>query len=322
MNPVRYHVRHDTTYHYDQPVGESHQLLRLTPRELPWQRCVAHRLEIEPTPAREHNFVDSFGNSVRALHFESDHDSLVVRCESWIELHPRPLPNPDHAPPWESVRDALRYRAGKQLDPDTLEASAFLFESTDIRVKRDFADYASASFEPGTPLPVAVNSLMQRIFEEFTFDPSATDVTTPVTEVFANRRGVCQDFAHFMISCLRSLGIAARYVSGYLLTRPPPGRPRLIGADATHAWVSVFCPGFGWMDYDPTNAIRPYLEHITIGWGRDFSDVSPLRGVILGGGGHEPEIAVTVVPEAEFRDLYADADNPSLSLPLPLQCSG
>lgn len=314
MNSVRYHVRHETVYRYDQPVGESHQLLRLAPRNLDWQRCVGHRIEVTPEPSQSRDFVDSFGNTVRALHFEADHDSLAVHSESWVELESRPMPELDASPAWEAVRDALRYRAGKRIDGDALPATAFLFESTHVRLKRDFAEYASPSFAPGSPVLAAVDDLMRRIFSEFTFDPEATEVSTPVTEVFANRRGVCQDFAHFMISCLRTQGIAARYVSGYLLTRPPPGKKRLIGADATHAWVSVFCPGAGWIDFDPTNALRPNLEHITIGWGRDFSDISPMRGVLLGGGGHEPEIAVTVVPEDEFTDLYSDAGLPALEL--------
>lgn len=314
MTTLRYHIRHDTSYRYDQPVGESHQLLRLEPRALPWQRCVAHHLDVTPVPARSARFVDAFGNAVRVLHFEADHDALAVRSESWVELQPRQSVELDASPPWEAVRDALNYRAGQSMPPEGLEAAAFQFESTYVRLKRDFADYAADAFASGTPLLRAVDGLMRRVFTEFSFDPHATEVSTPVTEVFANRRGVCQDFAHFMISCLRSCGIAARYVSGYLLTQPPPGKKRLIGADATHAWVAVFCPGLGWVDFDPTNAVRPDLEHITIGWGRDFSDISPLRGVILGGGVHEPEIAVTVVPEDEFVELYTDAGMPTLDL--------
>ena len=314
MTPIRYHIRHDTHYVYDQPVGESHQMLRLAPRSLPWQNCVAHHVEVKPEPAREQRFYDSFGNAVDALHFEADHDSLWVRSESWVELYPRVLATATTCCTWEEARDTLRYEAGKRFGPEALEATAFLFESTNARIKRDFADYAAACFSPGTPLLAAVDSLMLRIYDEFTFDPGATDISTPVAEVFAKRRGVCQDYAHFMISCLRSLGIAARYVSGYLLTRPPPGKKRLIGADATHAWVSVFCPGLGWVDFDPTNGIRPNLEHIIIGWGRDFSDISPMRGVLLGGGVHEPEIAVTVVPEEEFTELYTDSAMPALEL--------
>lgn len=307
---IRYHIRHDTRYDYDQPVGESRQNVRLTPRDLPGQRCVSHRIEVIPEPQREDSFADGFGNPVRALHFERDHDSLFVRAESWVELDPRPAPDLQGSPPWESVRNELIYRAGRTMSPAQLEASGYLFESTHVRVKRDFADYAAADFAPGTPLLVGVDGLMRRINSEFTFDPEATDVSTPVTEVFENRRGVCQDFAHLMLSCLRSLGFAARYVSGYILTRPPPGKQRLIGADATHAWVSVYCPITGWVDFDPTNALVPSQEHVVIGWGRDFADVSPLRGVILGGGGHEPEIAVTMVPEDEFESLYAAGNAP------------
>ncbi len=311
---IRYHIRHDTHYDYDYPVGESHQMLRLAPRDLPWQRCLHSRLNIDPPPERQQRFVDAFGNTVDALHFEADHNHLFVRSECWVELNARPMPDLDDSPPWEEVRDCLHYIAGKTLTAELLEANAFLFESTNARVKREFANFAASCFEPDTPLLVGVDALMQRIFTEFTFDPSATDVTTPVAEVFANRRGVCQDFAHFMISCLRSVGLAARYVSGYLLTRPPAGKKRLIGADATHAWISVFLPNVGWIDFDPTNNLRPQLEHITIGWGRDFSDVSPMRGVLIGGGGHEPSIEVTMVPEDEFAELYGDAEQAVLDL--------
>lgn len=310
--PLRYHILHDTSYHYDQPVGESRQLVRLTPRDLPWQRSLAHRIEVQPEPSRLLEFIDGFGNPVSSLHLEAGHDQLLIRAESWIELHPRTLSPLMESPAWEGVRETLSYRAERRFEPDALQATRFKFESAHVRVKREFAQYTLEIFGPGRPLLDAVNSLMERIHEEFTFDPEATDVATPVTEVFAKRRGVCQDFSHFMISCLRSMGLAARYVSGYLLTRPPPGKPRLIGADATHAWVSVFCPQQGWVDFDPTNNLQPNLEHITVGWGRDFADVSPLRGVILGGGEHEPEIAVTVVPEVEFDLVYGGDTVPEL----------
>lgn len=301
---VRYHVLHDTRYEYRQPVGESRQLLRLTPRSRPGQRLLAHRIAIDPEPTRVDSFTDAFGNLVRALHLEADHDRLVVRAESWVELNAAAPPALADSPPWEAVREALAYHPRRRLDPAILEATGFVFESTHVRIKRELADYAAASFASGTPLLAAVDGLMRQIQRDFAFDPGATTVSTPVTEVFENRRGVCQDFAHLMLSCLRSTGLAARYVSGYLLTRPPTGKPRLVGADATHAWVSVCCPGHGWVDFDPTNAVIPALEHITIGWGRDFADISPLRGVILGGGGHEPEIAVTVVPESELASVY------------------
>ena len=165
-----------------------------------------------------------------------------------------------------------------------------------MHLKNTFVEFSESCFPPGVPLLLGVQALMQKIFSEFTFDAEATQVATPLVEVLERRRGVCQDFAHLMLACLRSRGLAARYISGYLLTQPPPGQPRLIGADASHAWVSVFCPVAGWVDFDPTNNVQPALEHITLAWGRDFSDVSPLRGVILGGGSHDPEVRVTVMP--------------------------
>ena len=316
MSAVRYHILHDTIYRYDQPVGESRQIIRLTPRELPWQHALAHRLDVVPEPSRSVDYLDGFGNPVRAIHLESEHDHLMIRAESWVELLPRNIPPPTQTPVWEQVRELLVYHADQRFAPDALQATAFKFESTHVRVKREFAEYAQPVFSPGRPLLDAVMALMGKIHSEFTFDAEATDVSTPVTDVLANRRGVCQDFSHLMISCLRSMGLAARYVSGYILTRPPPGKPRLVGADATHAWVSVFCPGLGWVDFDPTNNLCPNLEHVTVGWGRDFADVSPLRGVILGGGGHEPEIAVTVVPETEFGMVYDGEVVPELVLPL------
>ncbi len=312
---IRYHLRHDTRYEYDQPVGESHQLLRLVPRELPGQRILSHRLEIQPAPTRQNGFVDSFGNEVRIIDLELDHSELLIRAEAWAEISP-PRQPPEAILPWRQTRQALTYVAGKHYEPALLDASRFLFESKHVRVKREFAAYASQCFGAEDSLLSGTTRLMNRIFDEFTFDPEATTVSTPVTEVFEKKRGVCQDYAHFMLSCLRSVGLPARYMSGYLLTRPPPGKPRLIGADATHAWVAVFCPPAGWIEFDPTNNLQPGLEHIVLGWGRDFADVSPLRGVLMGGGSHDPEIRVTVVPESEFNAVYGDVeDAPTPLLP-------
>ena len=308
MSKVRFHVRHDTHYAYDQPVGESRQMLRLTPRELPWQKTLSHRLQIDPEPTRQNAFVDAFGNPVLAIDLRSDHESLTVRAEGWIELAAR-CAEPRESPPWKQVREALAYVAGKRYDAELMVASQFCFESRHVRVKREFAAYAAACFDDDCTLLEGSSRLMERIFEDFTFDPEATTVSTPVTEVFENKRGVCQDYAHFMVSCLRSIGLAARYVSGYLLTHPAPGKPRLVGADATHAWVALFCPRNGWIEFDPTNKLRPELEHIILGWGRDFADVSPLRGVLLGGGSHDPGIEVSVVPEEEFEDFYRETDD-------------
>jgi len=298
---VRYHVIHETSYSYDSPVSLSRQHLHLTPRDCPWQSCIAHRISIDPEPTLSLSRLDHFGNPVRQFAIEAPHSTLVVRAESTIEVRPH-LPGGGLATvlppssPWESVSAALAYGA----TPVRLEANNFLFESPYVRVKREFAAYASPSFPPNRPLLEAVKALMSRIHAEFEFDPEATTVSTPVIKVLENKRGVCQDFAHLMLACLRSLGLAARYVSGYLLTRPPPGQPRLIGADASHAWVSVYCPdgkgGGRWVDFDPTNDVLPDTQHITLAWGRDFGDVSPLRGVILGGDAHELDVAVTVTP--------------------------
>ena len=309
LNPARYIIRHDTRYFYDQRVGESRQLLRLFPRETARQHCLRHTLTTDPLPERSESFLDGFGNIVTSLHFEHVHNQLLVRADSLVEVRP-PEPFPlETSPTWESVRSSLAYRAGRTLDATQLDATGFLFESSHVRVKHIFVDYAHPDFPANTPLLVCVDNLMRRIHQEFIYDPSATDISTPVTEVLSSRRGVCQDFAHLMLSCLRSLGLAARYVSGYILTHPPAGQPRLIGADATHAWISVYAPGLGWIDFDPTNAKRPDIEHVTLGWGRDYSDVSPLRGVILGGGWHEPEIAVTMIPDDEHTPF--DLESPA-----------
>jgi len=297
-------VVHVTRYEYEAPVGLSRQILHLTPRETAFQTCTKHAITIAPEPDVRGAAEDAFGNRVTSLCIESDHASLTVRAESWVDLAPRPLPDESATPPWEDVRARLAYAAGKRPPPSDLEAARYLFESTRVRNKRELAAWTLACFPPKTPLLKGVRALMERIHEDFKFDPDATSVSTPVMEVFASRRGVCQDFAHFMLSCLRSIGLAARYVSGYLLTRPPPGKPRLVGADASHAWVSVYFPEHGWIDVDPTNALFPNLEHVTLGWGRDYDDVIPLRGVLLGGGDHSLDIEVTVAPAEDYATLF------------------
>ncbi|WP_313953173.1 transglutaminase family protein [Accumulibacter sp.] len=323
---ARYHVAHETVYTYDSPVSISRQLLHLTPRECAWQRCLAHQISVSPEASGSRERLDSFGNPVRELAIEFPHDRLEIRAESTIEVLPHlPADAPAalatrprsaaaghrqpgsarsladylrNSPPWESVRDALAYGSR----PVLLEASCFQFESPHARVKHEFANYAERCFTPKRPVLEAVQALMSCIYNEFDFDPEATTVATPVLTVLADKRGVCQDFAHLMLSCLRSQGLAARYVSGYLLTHPPAGQARMVGADASHAWVSVYCSGVEgghWVDFDPTNNVLPDTQHITLAWGRDFADVSPLRGVILGGGAHELDVAVTVTPIIE-----------------------
>jgi len=310
MAAVRYHVLHETRYDYGSPVSLSQQQLHLSPRVLAWQQVEEQCVGIEPTPSWRRDGLDAFGNPVSWVAFHAPHDSLLIRSVMTIAVEPHLPGELDDSPPWEAVRDRLAYDA---TDPqaEDLDATRFLFESPHVRIKHELVDYAADCFPPGQPLLLGVQALMAKIFTEFTFDPEATTVSTPVLEVLENKRGVCQDFAHLMIACLRALGLAARYVSGYLLTRPPPGKPRLIGADASHAWVSVYVPGStcGWVDFDPTNNLLPDTEHITLSFGRDFSDISPLRGIILGGGGAEPEVAVTVFPidEEELPDELSAA---------------
>jgi transglutaminase-like putative cysteine protease len=270
-------------------------LAHLWPRPCAWQHCTEQQLQISPEPTSRRDELDVFGNPLTRLAFERPHDELLVNASLTIEVLPRQVPDFNLSPAWEDTRNALTY-SSQPLSPDLLEACRYRFESPYVHLKRNFVEFSESCFPAGRPLLLGVQALMEKIFSEFTFDAEATQVATPLVEVLERRRGVCQDFAHLMLACVRSRGLAARYISGYLLTQPPPGQPRLIGADASHAWVSVYCPVSGWVDFDPTNNVQPALEHITLAWGRDFSDVSPLRGVILGGGNHDPEVRVTVMP--------------------------
>jgi transglutaminase-like putative cysteine protease len=292
---ARYQVNHDTHYHYDSPVSLAKQLAHLWPRDCAWQRCEQRSLSISPEPTTRLDELDVFGNPLTRLAFERPHDELHVCAQLSVEVLPRAPLDFSRSPAWEQTRAALCY-SGRAMAPALLEACRYRFESPYVRLKKSFVEFSANCFAPGRPLLVGVQALMEKIFAEFIFDAEATQVATPLVQVLESRRGVCQDFAHLMLACLRSHGLPARYVSGYLLTQPPPGQPRLIGADASHAWVSVFCPELGWVDFDPTNNVQPGLEHITLAWGRDFSDVSPLRGVILGGGSHDPDVQVTVLP--------------------------
>jgi transglutaminase-like putative cysteine protease len=303
LDMPRYRIIHDTEYDYGATVSLSRQQLHLTPRSLPYQNCLDHTLTIEPSPNLELARTDSFGNPVTLLAFETRHTRLRVEARSTVDVFEH-APDPvTETPPWEEVRERFVYDAAGPRGVATLDAARFCFESPYGRIKREFADYAAASFQPGIPLLDVIRNLSAQIHHDMQFAPGATTVGTPVMDVLEQRRGVCQDFAHLMISCLRSMGLAVRYVSGYILTTPPPGRPRLVGADASHAWVSVWCPAAGggvWIDVDPTNDLLPNTQHVTLAWGRDFSDVSPLRGVILGGSAQEPEVRVTMLPLDEL----------------------
>ncbi len=294
---MRFQVLHETHYRYSSPVVLSQQLLHLTPRTLRWQSCDAHRVTVEPQPGEFDQRDDYYGNRTVHVLLAVPHEELLVRAESDVRLEPREkaaLASPQTQ--WETVRDRLH-----ALDaPLPLEPAEFLHESPHVETWRELGDYAGKSFPQGRGALEAARDLARRIHKDFTFDKKATSVSTPLRQVVKQRRGVCQDFAHLMIGCLRSVGLSARYVSGYILTDPPPGRPRLIGADASHAWVSVYCGDqAGWVDIDPTNDCLVDDEHVTLGWGRDFGDVTPMRGVILGGGEQELEVRVTVTPLSE-----------------------
>ena len=286
---MKYNVLHETLYSYDSPVVLSQQLLHLTPRVLDFQKLLLHRNAIEPAPAETSTRDDYFGNPVTQILLAAPHGRLSVSAESQVDVTPRAMPEGGGA--WEEVRDGLRRGGGALLEP-----IQFMFESPHVELLRDLASYAEPSFPRGRDLLAAVLDLTRRMHADFTFDPKATSVSTPLREVLAKRRGVCQDFAHFMIGCLRTLGIPARYMSGYIRTTPPPGQARLVGADASHAWVSVYCGAAGWVDLDPTNNVVVGEGHVTLAWGRDFSDVTPMRGVILGGGEQELAVRVTVTP--------------------------
>jgi transglutaminase-like putative cysteine protease len=292
-----YRLEHRTTYRYSEPVTLSHQQLHLTPRHLAYQRSRTHEVTITPAPTYRRERTDAFGNPVTEIAIESAHSRLEIVGRSNVEVGPREVPEADKTTAWETVREALAYRAGWRPGFEALEATQFLFESPHARVKRDLRAYASDCFTPGRPVLDAAQALMDKIHTEFKFDSDATTTTTPVMTLFKQKRGVCQDFTHFMISCLRSTGLAARYVSGYLVTQSAPAKQRPVGAEASHAWVALFVPGNGWIELDPTNNVLPSWEHIILGWGRDFSDVTPLRGVINGGG--EQTLTVKVVVEAD-----------------------
>jgi len=289
-----YKIVHRTTYRYRYPVSLGNHVACLKPRALAHQRLIGNALAIHPSPATLTERLDYFGNSLCFFTVQEPHRELVVETSSEVEMD-RAAPNIaglDANVAWEDVVKLL----ADECSQSVREASQFCFESPRIRIRPEFAAYALQSFSPGRPMVAALLDLTSRIHTDFRFDAKSTNVRTPTEEVFKKRRGVCQDFAHVQIACLRSLSLAARYVSGYLRTYPPPGKARLIGADASHAWVSAYCPGIGWVDVDPTNNVVPSDGHVTLAWGRDYGDVSPLRGLILGGGAHTLKVGVDMEP--------------------------
>jgi len=296
--PMGYRVRHVTKYSYATPVTVSHHAARLLPRAFAGQTVQQASVSIAPLPAHRRDRRDFFGNHLTTFTLTEPYRSLTVTAVSRVSVRPPGLPDPDRTPPWEQV--ATRLASG--FGADIVEACQFTFESPLVTASADLRVFAAPSFPPGQPVLAGVMDLCQRIHTEFAYDPTATTIATPLDQVLRDRRGVCQDFAQVMIGALRALGLAARYVSGYVLTRlPGEGTTRLEGGDASHAWVSVFvpvgeAPNGGWIDVDPTNNKIVTHEHVVAAWGRDFEDVSPIKGVMLGGGHALPEVAVEVTP--------------------------
>ena len=289
---MKYAVTHITEYYYGDSVPLCHNVVHLEPRRTDRQAVLSHEIAVNPTPAMRSDRLDVFGNPVGWFSVQEPHESLEIVATSHVDVKPFEPPTGLWSPAWDEVVRLLEGRPGGRL----LEAEQFLFDSPMVQRSPELAEYARPSFAPGRPLLECMVDFTHRIYDEFTFDTAVTTIGTPVLEVLQHRHGVCQDFAHLQIGCLRSLGLAARYVSGYLVTRPPPGRPRLVGCDTSHAWVSTFFPDFGWIDFDPTNDLIPSTSHITLGWARDYSDLSPVRGVVVGGHRHSLRVSVDVAP--------------------------
>jgi transglutaminase-like putative cysteine protease len=303
------HVIHETRYDYAPAVKTAQHMAHLKPAHNARQQVLKHALVISPAPAQRSEASDVYGNTRAFFSLQSAHEVLKVVAESLVATSAAAAPG--NKIPWEEAREHLRYHRAAAYDP----AAEFAFASPHVPRHDNFLAYARPSFTSGRPLLEAAHDLMERIHSDFVYEPQATDVSTPALEALEMRRGVCQDFAHVMLACLRSLGLPARYVSGYLLTEPAPGRPRLVGSDASHAWVSIYLPGTDgsgeWSDLDPTNSRAPGEDYVVLAIGRDYSDVSPMRGVIHGGARHELHVAVTVTP------VETDAASPTISAPSP-----
>jgi transglutaminase-like putative cysteine protease len=300
-------IIHDTKYIYDPDVEIAQHLTHLKPSNSSTQDVLNSEITVNPTPAWQEESTDNYGNIRTFFSLQSRHHELLVSVRSLVNTKSKDIsgPNSENTPHWEDVREYFRYHTNTKWDA----ASEFLFISPFISLHPNFVDFARVSFKPNRPILEATIALMSRIYSEFSYVSKSTDVNTPALEALQNRAGVCQDFAHIMISCLRSLGIPAKYISGYLLTNPPPGQPRLIGSDASHAWISAYIPSISedgklspgrWCDFDPTNNrwgyTSPGEDYIHLAQGRDYSDVSPIRGVIHGGADHTLDVAVTVQP--------------------------
>ncbi|MES2014002.1 MAG: transglutaminase family protein [Pseudomonadota bacterium] len=287
---MHYKVTHTTQYDYTNNVGLSYNEARLMPRNRSNQHVISSTLNIDPIAADFRIRDDFFGNRVAYFAIQQPHKIFTVTAISEVLLTDNANQLNFHQSfAWEAVREMLLQHSSEHI-----EARQYTLDSPLIETSIQLAEYASPSFTQGRLITDAVSDLMQRIYHDFTFDPDFTTLATPLATVLEHKRGVCQDFAHLAIGCLRTQGLAARYVSGYIETLPPVGQAKLVGADASHAWFSVYVPEQGWIDFDPTNNIRPNTQHITLGWGRDYGDITPLKGVIFGGQHHELEVSVHV----------------------------
>lgn len=288
---MQYRISHVTKYTYESRVPICYNRVCLTPRRCAYQECTRATLDVQPVPAVfSQTNLDYYGNEVFFFTVQDPHDTLTITAMSEVRLNPVLPPEPESTPSWEQVRDTLRMNRSAEV----LEALQFAYDVEQSIVSNALRRYAGVSFPPGKPVLAGAVDLMRRIYHEFTYDPHATTVSTPIEEVLETRRGVCQDFAHVQIGCLRSLGLAARYVSGYIAPLRAGTQEEFVGSQASHAWLAVFVPGHGWVDLDPTNNVLPSNEHITLAWGRDYEEVSPVRGVILGGGGQHLSVSVQV----------------------------
>jgi len=308
---VKYRITHTTLYHYSQSVGLCQNEAKLQPRNFWRQHCHSNHFDIKPTPMDLRERVDFFGNRVVYFSTQQPHTQLIVTAISEVTIFPKQN-NLDlfNQMTWEQVRNLLQgtplqgQSQSQQIQTqlqnqdnnlEILDARQYILDSPMITITPELSEYAESSFQPNQALVEVVHNLMGRIYKDFTYDPTFTTIATPLSEVLSFRRGVCQDFAHLAIGCLRAYGIAARYISGYVETLPEPGKPRLVGADASHAWFSVYIPGMGWLDFDPTNNTVPLDQHITLAWGRDYADVTPLKGIAFGGGQHTLSVSVDVL---------------------------
>jgi len=293
---VRYRLRHRTTYSYEQEVSFARCVLRLTPRSSATQTVLESAITVTPEPSARLERLGPFGAEIVTVTVDTPHKALVIEANSRIDVHVPPPGDPEASPPWEAVRG----RALNTADLSPEGPASYLFPTPRTPIVPAITDYARQSFPPDRPIVAALAELNRRIFSEFKYDPGATEVSTPVAQAFEARHGVCQDFAQIMICGLRGLGLPAKYVSGYLRTIPPAGQPRLEGADATHAWVSVWCGDvLGWVGIDPTNAILAGNDHLVLAIGRDYADVAPIDGVILASGVQTLKVEVDVIPEDE-----------------------